>query len=489
MERDYSHIQGSDYAYVPQKPQQPNLIQGLFEAFEGFKAAKKAKKLEDEAEADKEKQKLRGDLKFERDEEDRQLNRKKLQGDIDLTEAKKLGLGKPKTSGKSGEALTRARKIVGGMLAHERGLDEMDLEKYKASPTYQAELDSYFSALHQAKEAGENLDASEMKHYENLSESFFKRNGGAPVASADSTGASREVASPTTTPQNETLTAQPPVTPPAPATTEPQEPNPFSSLPTLKNYKEKQKSKLLGPTPFEQYQGTMQNEAQEPNFENGPTQGPLRDKNIKVAPPLETKGGYGIIAGKAEDAVVSGTKGLANMAKDAIGSDAVQSVAGGLEEAVSALAETGRSIASVAGGNSPESTAWTKSNEDLDAGIKNVLDYPKENREQLKQIRDNEQFYADRLTSEGMARLNEAYVEAGLDKRPTSDSNKQYPAKMEGKSLLETLKGMNLEGMFDKKDNVNGQIFGTPQVNFAQSKEPSRKTGRDILMGDKPLRR
>jgi hypothetical protein len=61
----------------------------------------------------------------------------------------------------------------------------------------------------------------------------------------------------------------------------------------------------------------------------------------------------------------------------------------------------------------------------------------------------------------------------GWTRDRTSDSNKQYPAKMEGKSLLETLKGMNLEGMFDKKDNVNGQIFGTPQVNFAQSKEPS----------------
>ena len=189
MERDYSHIQGSDYAYVPQKPQQPNLIQGLFEAFNGFKDARAGKVAEDEAKAEKEKQKLQGELKSQRDEEDRQLNRKRVQGEIDLTEAKKLGLGKPKASGKSGESLTRARKIIGGLLAHERGLDDMGLEEYKASPTYQAELDSYFSALHQAKEAGDKLDASEMKHYENLSESFFKRNGGAPVASADSTGA------------------------------------------------------------------------------------------------------------------------------------------------------------------------------------------------------------------------------------------------------------------------------------------------------------
>ena len=502
MDRDYSHIQGSDYAYVPQKPQQPNLIQGLFEAFNGFKQAKAGKMAEDEAKAEKDRQRLQGEQKSLRDEEDRQLNRKKLQGDIDYTEAKKLELGKPKASGKSSGSGSGAEKgtynykdAVKSYKDYHKiitGIKESAiLDDEQKDQEVRAYEKAALSELKSIVDNGDKLNPFQQEMFDKKYKLYYDE-AGAPIR-YDGDFSEEE--------NKAYYTGKPPVTQwqatqggvgqqePSLPTTEAPKPNPFAGLPTLKNFGQRQQSKLLGPTPFEQYQGMMQNETQEPNFATEPTQGPLVDDNIKVAPPLETKGGYGIMAGKAEDAVVEGAKGLANMAKTAIGSEAGQYVAGGVGDLVSALKETGRSIANVAGGNSRESSDWTKSDEDLDSGIKNVLDYPKENREQLKQIRDNEKFYSERLTPQGRLRLQEAYIEAGLGERPTFDKNKKYPEKMGGKPLLETLKGMNLEGMFDKKDNINGQIFGTPQINMAESKGPNRKTGKEILMGERPLRR
>jgi hypothetical protein len=490
MERDYSHIQGSDYAYVPQKPQQPNLIQGLFEAFNGFKDARAGKVAEDEAKAEKERMRLQGELKSQRDEEDRQLNRKKLQGDIDYTEAKKLELGKPKDSGKSsgGAGVEKGtynykdavksykdyHKIINDVIESPNLDDE---EKDQAIRVHEK---AALSELKSIVDNGDKLNPFQQEMFDKKYKLYYDEAGNPIRYDGDFSEEENKAyyANKGKEPQVQTEQGGVGEQSPVPATTEPPKPNPFSSLPTLKNYKEKQQSKLLGPTPFEQYQGTMQNETQEPNFSNGPTQGPLRgntnvagfEANEMPKSKLEVaaedakevgrefvsdakdvlKGAAGRVGDSVSEAVKYGGETVDNFVEGVKGSPA-----GLLLQSIPILAKAGYNYLNYGNKNA---SRWVKGEGDAEEGIKKAIADPKLNRKALLKMNDNIDVFLDAMTDEGKEAFSDALKEAGI------------------KENNPTKKRDSLNDLFGTKTNKSEEIAKVPQRNLNPSDNQKGRT-------------
>lgn len=455
MERDYSHIQGSDYAYVPERPQQPNLIQGLGMALEGFRKAKEGielkKEQKAEAKTEKERQRLQGELKAKRDEEDRQLSRKEKQANIgyknkqtSLLGTDKKGTGKS-GSGASGEKTTysykdnrkRYEKLFDDITSLET--DDTKMMSANAPATLRAMKKEAMSKLGAIVENGDKLDVAQQEFYDKFYPEFWDETG-RPIRYAGDYSEEENLAYEAKMKgENQPLQGQGEEGQAQPVPSEETKiQSQAKSLPianlggaTLKNYQKMANSKLLGTTPFEQYQGMMKGGGVAiPDFSKAPEEGPLRDANMNVASlpeevapvsklDIALKDAKGVASEVAGDAVKNISQSLTNTyeaASDTVKGGTTQ-LFGPAALALAGLVSVGKSgYNKVAYGDS-QATSWVKENGSEGAEqIKVAIGNPADNRKALLKMRDEMELFGKLLTPEGKEAFNSALKEAGIDK-------------------------------------------------------------------------